>query len=225
MKLAEAAGVHIAEYELMPSSAAVDIPSSLLPGPTILAVKRFDRLPGGRRIHGEDYAQILGAVGDQKYARGNEETVVNIAKRFSADGQLAVQESVRRIVVNYLLGNTDAHLKNWSLIFPKGAEIRLAPAYDIVSMPLVNPRDNVMALKLRGSNDPKLASGEKFQQFAAYVGLTPTQMTRIVRGTVAAAAAAWPQISRNIPWTQRQRAGLGEWWRSLPITQGTPSPF
>jgi len=44
----------------------------------------FDRA-GGRRIHAEDFARIVGAVGERKYTMANEETVYNMIRRFTAD--------------------------------------------------------------------------------------------------------------------------------------------
>jgi serine/threonine-protein kinase HipA len=45
----------------------------------------------------------------------------------------AVQEFVRRIVFSAAIGNTDMHLKNWTLLYPDGRTPKLSPAYDLVS--------------------------------------------------------------------------------------------
>ncbi len=63
----------------------------------------------------EDLAQIVGAVGDQKYSRANEATMMNIVNRFSADRWRDVFELARRSAVNLMLGNGDAHLKKHRL--------------------------------------------------------------------------------------------------------------
>lgn len=224
MRLAQAAGVQTAECDLLPSSAASDIPADLRPGPSVLAIRRFDRVPGGR-IHIEDFSQILGAIGNQKYTRGNEATVIKIVRRFAKGGARAAEEAVRRIVINILLGNTDAHLKNWSLIFRDGHVADLSPAYDIVAIQLLNPGDPAMALKLHGSNDPRLATPERFGKFSQFVGFEPERMKRMVRTAVGKAAEIWSVEANKLPLTSKHCEFLRKWWRALALTEGTPSPF
>ena len=82
-------------------------------------------------MHIEDFAQILGAHPEQKYLRaGYREIAVVIGREIGDD---AVTEFVRRVVFCVLIGNGDAHLKNWSVIYPDRRNPQLAPAYDLVS--------------------------------------------------------------------------------------------
>jgi serine/threonine-protein kinase HipA len=224
MKLAEAAGVRTASCELLPSSTAEDIPERLRPGPYVLAVTRFDRTDDGGRIHTEDFSQVMEAVGDQKYAKANEESIVNAVRRFAESGAAAIEQAVRRVVINILIGNTDAHLKNWSFIFPAGTSVDLAPAYDIVSIVLLND-DEQMALKLRGTKDPKLMTADRFVKFAQYVGFTDHKMRKVVTDTVARAADTWPDLLKGLPLTRQQSGTLGRRWKALPLPSGYPSPF
>lgn len=216
MMLAQAAGVNVAACELLPSSAAEAIPKRLRPGPYVLAVTRFDRAEGGGRVHTEDFNQVMGAIGDQKYVRANEESIVNAIRRFAEGGAAAVEQAIRRIVVNILLGNTDAHLKNWSFIFPGGTRIDLAPAYDIVGVALLDD-DDQMALKLRGTKDPKLITIDRFVSFARYVGLTDAKMRKVVVDTVARAGDVWPETLKTLPLKREQMAALKARWQALPL--------
>jgi serine/threonine-protein kinase HipA len=170
MKLAEAAGVETARCSLIAVDQVDGVPKRLLPGAYVLAIERFDRTAEGR-VHVEDFAQLFGALGDQKYSRSNEESVVRAVQRFADAG--AVEEAIRRIVVNILIGNTDAHLKNWSFCFPGGNRIVLAPAYDIVAVNTLSG-DSAMALRLRGTRNPAIVDVARFQGFARYVGLAPS---------------------------------------------------
>ncbi len=98
MRLAEPVSVEIAEVILVPVSRVEGIREKLLrPGKIVLAVQRFDR-DGERRIYMEDFAQILGAVGNKKYSKTNIETMVRLAARFTPDPAATVLEMVRRIV-------------------------------------------------------------------------------------------------------------------------------
>lgn len=202
----------------------VDIPARLRPGPSVLAVTRFDRTERGGRIHIEDFNQVMGAIGDQKYLRANEESVVNAVRRFARGGVAAVEEAVRRIVVNILIGNSDAHLKNWSFIFPGGNQIDLAPAYDIVSVILLED-DETMALKLRGTKDPYRMTIDRFESFATFVGLDKRKMRRVVTMTVERASESRKEIAKGLPLSAEHVAKLRQRWARLPIVENHPSPF
>ena len=114
-------------------------------------VRRFDRRAEGR-VHIEDFAQVLGrfGVGEGKY-RSTVETVAAIAYR--GRDRASLREMVRRSVFNLLVGNGDAHLKNWSLIYPDRRRARLSPAYDLVctAVHLPDPGNPVLGLPFLGA--------------------------------------------------------------------------
>ena len=56
----------------------------------------------------------------------------------------------RRLVFNVLMGNGDAHIKNWSLIYDNPLRPRLAPAYDLVSTVAYTTHDTSIALNMAG---------------------------------------------------------------------------
>ncbi|WP_076463516.1 type II toxin-antitoxin system HipA family toxin [Actinomyces mediterranea] len=132
MELAQQVGIEVPEAALWARDKIDDLgPGAWLSGETdAYAVRRFDRSPEGR-IHIEDFAQVLNryGTGDGKY-QSNVETVAGLAYR--GRDHFSLQEMVRRTVFNLLVGNGDAHLKNWSLIYPDGRRARLSPAYDLV---------------------------------------------------------------------------------------------
>jgi serine/threonine-protein kinase HipA len=221
MKLAEAAGVETARCSLVAVDQVDGVPKRLLAGSYVLAVERFDRTAEGR-VHVEDFAQLFGAAGDQKYSRSNEESIVRAVKRFTNVG--AVEEAIRRIIVNILIGNTDAHLKNWSFCFPGGDRIALAPAYDIVAVNLLSG-DNAMALRLRGTRNPVIVDVARFQGFARYVGLTDARMGKLVQRTVERAGDAWRQAAAELRLSREHWMTLDGWWHGLALTKGVSSPF
>ena len=132
MRLAKAIGIDVPEVELWPRDDIDDLgPGVWTSGePLAYVVRRFDRSPGGR-IHIEDFAQVLGCfgAGEEKY-RSTVESLAAIAYR--GRDRASLREMVRRTVFNLLIGNGDAHLKNWSLIYPDRKIARLSPAYDLV---------------------------------------------------------------------------------------------
>lgn len=116
-----------------------------------LLVERFDRV-GGDRLRLEDFCQILekprGREFDGKYNSSYEEAAV-VIERFSARARIDLDRYFRLVIFNLVIGNADAHLKNFSLL-ERDVGLRLSPAYDLVNT-LVYPRyDNVTALAIGG---------------------------------------------------------------------------
>ena len=111
-------------------------------------VKRFDRKNAGK-IHQEDFSQILEKR--DKYC-GSVEQVGRKLQEISAVPGLDVQLFFERVVFYFLIGNGDAHLKNYSIAYLDDGQIRLTPAYDIVCSRLVI-QDHDSALMINGSSD------------------------------------------------------------------------
>jgi serine/threonine-protein kinase HipA len=124
-------------------------------------VRRFDRTPDGRKLRCEDFAQILGE--DDKYT-GSMERIGKRIRELSGVPGLDVQFFFERVLLNFLLGNGDAHLKNFSMFESANGELRLSPAYDIVCSKAVIPRGSDCALTLNGKQN-KIVRGD-FEQVA-----------------------------------------------------------
>lgn len=198
MKLAESVGVTIPQLELVPTSNLEDIDANLLKGGDLaLAVKRFDRSSDDGRVHIEDFLQVLGATPDRKYSAANEETIMRTATLLGG-GAEAFLEAVRRVAVNILLGNTDAHVKNWSLWYPSPATGRLSPAYDIVST-VVYDRSDAMALRFRKTHDSRIMDTTRFKRAASYVGFSEAKTRKEVKLVVERAADTWGSLLQSLP--------------------------
>ena len=153
MRLAGSVGIEVPEAQLWSRDDIDDLgPGAWTSEETrAYAVRRFDRSPGGR-VHIEDFAQALGrfGAGEGKY-RSNVETVAGLAHR--GRDRASLREAVRRTVFNLLVGNGDAHLKNWSLIYPDRRRARLSPAYDLVctAVHLPDPGNPLLGLPFLGA--------------------------------------------------------------------------
>jgi len=134
MELASHAGIEVPEHALVPRNTLANLPGNAWQGQEefAYAVRRFDRGQGRTLIHIEDFAQVKNVYPyyDGKY-EGNFETVANYIYR-SRDLN-ALREFARRLTFNILIHNSDAHLKNWSLIYKDQRIPTLSPAYDLVS--------------------------------------------------------------------------------------------
>lgn len=116
-----------------------------------LLVERFDR-DGEERLRLEDFAQILnkprGRTFDGKY-EGSYEEAAEVVTRYSARGRIDLDRFFRLVVFNFVLGNADAHLKNFSLLErPEG--LRLSPAYDLINTLAYPVYDQITALSIGG---------------------------------------------------------------------------
>jgi serine/threonine-protein kinase HipA len=117
-----------------------------------LIVTRFDRKPDGAKLRLEDFAQILnkpsarGAGG--KYDAAYED-VAAVIRQHSTRPEIDLARFFRRLVVFVLVGNCDAHLKNFSLLETETG-LRLSPAYDIVNTALYDGFDQNIALSVDG---------------------------------------------------------------------------
>ncbi|MGK5027342.1 type II toxin-antitoxin system HipA family toxin [Janthinobacterium sp. RB2R34] len=132
-QLCKAVGLDCAQASVI-SRADAELPEAV-PFEDILAVQRFDRGPAGQRIHMEEFAQVLGYDPKHKYGKGFEKDysdMLRIIDQLSVRPAQDVQEFVNRFVTFILMGNTDAHLKNWAFRYPDGIHPELAPLYDPV---------------------------------------------------------------------------------------------
>jgi serine/threonine-protein kinase HipA len=224
MKLAEAAGVEIAEIRLVPTRLVEGVnPAFLRLGKNVLAVTRFDR-SADKRIHMEDFAQIVGAVGNQKYTKTNLETVVNLCSRFTPDPHEAVLEMIRRIVVDLMLGNGDNHLKNTSFLYPDGRTPTLSPAYDIVPTVFYQPKDD-LALRFGGKKAFESITLHEFERMASYVDINPKVVVREIELTIERASDAWPKLTNELPWPKAVTKTLAARWPRLTMFEDKKNPF
>ena len=118
-----------------------------------LAVERFDLAPDGTYRGFEDFCVLNGHGADLKYAGGCEKKLFKRLDEFLPPARKAsgAADLYRLFVLNCALGNGDAHLKNFGIVYddPSG-DAQLAPAYDIVTTTVYMPND-AMALTLDGS--------------------------------------------------------------------------
>lgn len=117
-----------------------------------LLVERFDRA-GDEKLRLEDFAQILGKPRgrefDGKYHSSYEEAATVIT-RFSARARIDLARYFRLVVFNLVIGNADAHLKNFSLLeTPDG--LRLSPAYDLINTLVYPDYERTAALEIGGA--------------------------------------------------------------------------
>jgi len=111
----------------------------LLSGELAYITRRIDRDEDDWKIAMEDFCQISERLTEDKY-KGSVERIGKLLRKHSIYPGLDIIDLFERVVFNFIAGNSDMHLKNYSLIeTPKG--MRLSPAYDLLSTVLVIPED------------------------------------------------------------------------------------
>ncbi|MBT7311663.1 HipA domain-containing protein [bacterium] len=117
--------------------------SGLMPlesGELCYLTKRMDRA-GKEKIHMEDMCQITGNMTAQKYRGGSMEKVARMVLRHCSNSGLDAVRLFELTVFCFLTGNSDMHLKNFSLMHYSDGEIELSPAYDLLPTNLLLPED------------------------------------------------------------------------------------
>lgn len=154
MSIAKEAGISVPEFYLSDNT-------------KLFVMRRFDRDEQLNPIGFEDMAVLMGLSADQKYSKSYA-AIAKAVRLFCPAKHLqsSLAELFDSVVLSCIVGNGDAHLKNFGLLYsePTQRDARLAPAYDIVNTTAYIPED-VLALDLAG-NKSMFASRQGLLAFA-----------------------------------------------------------
>ena len=173
-------------------------------GGACLLVTRYDREPGPdggiRRLHQEDFCQALGIVADRKYAADGGpgfRQCFELVRRVCTRPAVEVLKLLDAAIVQVLIGNADAHGKNYSLLHRDGG-VELAPLYDLLSTvawPDLSPR---LAMRIaRRATLEEMRRGD-WDRFAASAGLGAPFVRRRVRELACLALARAASVAAEL---------------------------
>ena len=169
----------------------IDVPESFIVNlgegretEVLYATQRYDRvLQSGiyigdlqcpYRLHQEDFSQALGIPASEKYEKVNSFYMKKMFQLLNNYSSNPVEDRLKlwdRIIFNYLIGNTDCHVKNYSLLYsPNLKSIRLAPAYDILCTRIYGTT-NEMSFYIGGTLDITKINRDTFIRAANEVGI------------------------------------------------------
>jgi serine/threonine-protein kinase HipA len=116
-------------------------------------IKRFDRKGQNDKVPVEDFAQLAGLSRDTKYNYSMEK-VAGLINKFCTFPSIENLKLFKLVIFNYLIGNEDMHLKNFSIINEDG-KVTLSPCYDLVNTTIEynNKPDDEIALPLKGKKN------------------------------------------------------------------------
>lgn len=139
MKMAELIGIEVPLSGMIYSS----------DGKFTYFIKRFDRYGRNKKLSVEDFAQLAGKSRETKYDYSMEK-LVTLIDTFCTFPAIEKVKLFRLTIFNFLVGNEDMHLKNFSLI-TRDNKVELSPAYDLLNTTIVVPRtQEEIALPIAG---------------------------------------------------------------------------
>jgi serine/threonine-protein kinase HipA len=197
LRWAHLAGINVPRTELFQGEKLSNLPRGLITAEEYaFGVERFDRI-AGMRVHQEDFAQVTEVFPERKYERA---TYSGIARFIDENCPQDLEEYVRRLAVCIVMGNTDAHLKNWTIRYPDRRTARLSPAYDFVSVSSYPEfLTDKLAFPVNGGQAPESITLHNFQIFAERADINSAQVLDIVTDTVTALVDTWPQVKHDCP--------------------------
>ena len=240
------AGLVENEHLCQDIAAQLDMPAArsfvLMLDQPYIVVERYDRLPPApgtrlpRRIHQEDMCQALGLMPTRKYQDDGGPGIPQIAtliRRVSASPEVDVERFLKANMFNWLIGGTDAHAKNYSLLIGAADEVRLAPLYDLSSqLPYPGLIAQRVAMKIGDHYDIARVTPDDWRTVARSCALDEdriigmlTEMARALPDAVSAAhaQARTDGLSKRVlgPLAQRIIAHANERLGSITATRSS----
>jgi serine/threonine-protein kinase HipA len=214
MTIAKAMGMDVPDLQLLDVNAIDGLPESIgeFKGQA-LAVKRFDRSADGP-VHMEDFAQVFGVAPDEKYEHVNYRGIAAVLGIETGDADVA--EFIRRLVFSTLIGNTDMHLKNWSLIYPDRRTPTLSPAYDLLSTIPYVP-DEKMALNYSRTKKMAEFSKDELMHLAAKAKISEKLALDTAAETVQRFKQVWSDQKTKLPLEKKVVGIIDAHAASIPI--------
>jgi serine/threonine-protein kinase HipA len=174
-----------------------------------LLVERYDRkrvmidgVPAVERLHQEDFCQAQNIVSEMKYQKEGGpcfKQCFALLRNVSTTPVIDLASLLDATIFNYLVGNNDAHGKNFSLLYPD-KEIRMAPLYDVISTIFYPELAIEMAMQIGREYSSDRVTPKDFEQLAEDAGLAKPLVRRRVPelATVAIEALEKMKISGKV---------------------------
>ena len=214
MKAAKALGLNVANVEL----AIHERP--------LLVIERYDREKAGRknelglelyrRLRQEDFCQALGFDSSRKYEADGGPGVADMNRlllsrsvQFIADREMLA----RLVLFNYLIGNCDAHAKNYSAMLGRTGAVMLAPAYDLLSTTVYAAGFGAdlsrgMGMKIGGHSNIDRVTPDDFGAMASSLGIRPEHLAGMGRELAEKAPGALAEAADSL--AGRQTADISQ---------------
>jgi serine/threonine-protein kinase HipA len=168
-----------------------------------LLIKRYDRISMGaegnskriKRVHQEDLCQALGIPSTSKYQNEGGPSLkqcFDLIRMESFTPVIDLEKMISVVIFNYLIGNCDAHGKNFSFLYLD--QLQLAPFYDLICTLSYKDLSQNMAMKLGGEYQINKVSAENFDKLADEIGFAKPAVRRRILELIDTVLSSLPTI-------------------------------
>jgi serine/threonine-protein kinase HipA len=154
-----------------------------------IVVTRYDRNASGERLHQEDFCQAIGLAPQAKYESTAEprrhgsrlKRIARVAGARAADPDAFRADLLQAVTFNVVIGNGDAHSKNYSLMIDRVGRVSLAPIYDSAPTAYLDPKYKGTGHVINGKTSIDTITVEDLTNEAASWGMSARRATSIIK--------------------------------------------
>ena len=178
MKLAQSCGLNVPNVEL-----------KTINNTTFLLEERYDRIVNKKsikRLHQEDFCQALGIMSDRKYQNDNGPDITKIYSLIQKECTIPLldtKEFLKYVIFNFIIGNCDAHGKNYSLLYEKGSS-KLSPIYDAICTLVYPSLTKKMSMKIGKHYEILKVTKQDFVELATCINLKSSIVLKMLDETI-----------------------------------------
>lgn len=178
MKLAQPCGLNVPNVEL-----------KTINNTTFLLEERYDRIVNKKsikRLHQEDFCQALGIMSDRKYQNDNGPDIAKIYSLIQKECTIPLldtKEFLKYVIFNFIIGNCDAHGKNYSLLYEKGSS-KLSPIYDAICTLVYPSLTKKMSMKIGKHYEILKVTKQDFVELATSINLKSSIVLKMLDETI-----------------------------------------
>src|SRR5574344_558360 len=178
MKLAQSCGINVPNVEL-----------KTINNTTFLLEERYDRIVNKKsikRLHQEDFCQALGIMSDRKYQNDNGPDIAKIYSLIQKECTIPLldtKEFLKYVIFNFIIGNCDAHGKNYSLLYEKGSS-KLSPIYDAICTLVYPSLTKKMSMKIGKHYEILKVTKQDFVELATSINLKSSIVLKMLDETI-----------------------------------------
>ena len=188
----------------------------------LLLVERFDTAKDGMHLGFEEVAVLMGETSATKYQRDYGSMIESLASFIEPQAEDAMRRDVSAaLVLNWLLGNGDAHLKNFGVLYHDDFDVQLAPFYDVVSTLAYIPEDvPALALSFEWYSKawwPRVRIEDFARTYGKMTGVEAARMFGRCMDAVAAGSRLAEQLAAQIKGFRDLGTRLATLWRERMV--------
>lgn len=178
MKLAQSCGLNVPNVELKTINNII-----------FLLEERYDRIVNKKsikRLHQEDFCQALGIMSDRKYQNDNGPDIAKIYSLIQKECTIPLldtKEFLKYVIFNFIIGNCDAHGKNYSLLYEKGSS-KLSPIYDAICTLVYPSLTKKMSMKIGKHYEILKVTKQDFVELATSINLKSSIVLKMLDETI-----------------------------------------